>query len=87
MADKADGTGHNILPAGVMPRGLSRVRAAAYVGVSPSTFDRMIADKLMPPPIRIYGRNIWDIRKLDEAFAALDKSEPNDDPWDEMSLD
>jgi len=25
----------NVLPAGVLPRGLSRVEAAAYVGVSP----------------------------------------------------
>jgi len=86
IEDGAVGANRNVLPVGTMPRGLSRVRAAAYVGVSPSTFDRMVADKLMPQPIRIYGRIVWDIRKLDEAFAALDKNDAGDDPWGKMSL-
>jgi predicted DNA-binding transcriptional regulator AlpA len=76
----------NVLPAGVMPRGLSRVRAAAYVGVSPTTFDRMVRDKLMPQPLRIYGRIVWDLRKLDDAFAALDRDDTADDPWEDKSL-
>lgn len=38
------------------PRGLSRTLAASYVGVSPSTFDRMIKDGLMPRPKAVYGR-------------------------------
>jgi hypothetical protein len=71
----------NVLPAGAMLRGLSRVRAAAYVGVCPTT-----RDKLMPQPIRIYGRIVWDIRKLDDAFAAPDKNEASDNPWENMSL-
>ena len=77
----------NVLPAGTLPRGLSRVQAAAYVGVSPTTFDRMIKDGLMPRPLRIYGRIVWDIRKLDAAFKALDETvTSNDDPWSKMSL-
>ena len=74
------------LPQGVLPRGLSRIEAAAYVGVSTGTFDRMIADKLMPRPIRIYGRVVWDIRAIDASFDALD-SRPveDDDPWREMA--
>ena len=83
---RAPETARNVLPVGAMPRGLSRVQAAEYVGVSPATFDRMIRDGLMPAPIRIYGRVVWDIRKLDEAFAALDKSEPSDNPWQNISL-
>jgi predicted DNA-binding transcriptional regulator AlpA len=75
-----------VLPDGVLPRGLSRVEAAAYIGVSPTTFDRLIADKLMPGPIRIYGRTVWDIRKLDAAFSALDKSDEIDDVWSRMAL-
>ena len=63
------------IPEGAWPRGLSRAEAAAYIGVSPTTFNRMIVDKLMPEPIRIYGRTVWDIRKLDAAFAALDTPE------------
>lgn len=77
---------HNVLPPGALPRGLSRVQAAAYVGVSPTTFDRMVKDRLMPKPKRIYGRTVWDVRKIDVAFAALDGSETVDDPWDKMAL-
>jgi predicted DNA-binding transcriptional regulator AlpA len=76
----------NVLPFGALPRGLSRVEAAAYVGVSPTTFDRMISDGLMPRPIRIYGRTVWDLRKLDAAFAALDRTEEAADPWSRMAL-
>lgn len=72
------------MPAGVMPRGLSRVQAAAYVGVSASTFDKMIRDALMPKPVRIYSRTVWDIRKLDQFFAALDSEDAADDPWARM---
>jgi predicted DNA-binding transcriptional regulator AlpA len=86
VTDKEDSAERNVLPTGTMPRGLSRVQAAEYVGVSPATFDRMIKDKLMPLPIRIYGRVVWDVRKLDEAFAALDKSEPVDNPWRKISV-
>jgi predicted DNA-binding transcriptional regulator AlpA len=64
------------------------VQAAEYVGVSPTTFDRMIQDGLMPGPIPIYTRKVWDIRELDEAFAALklDTGDSSDDPWGNMSL-
>jgi len=79
-------TREHVLPPGALPRGLSRVQSAKYVGVSPTTFDRMIKDRLMPQPLRIYGRTVWDVRKLDDAFAALDRSETADDPWGNMSL-
>ena len=54
------------------PRGLSRTLAASYVGVSPSTFDRMIKDGLMPRPKAVYGRRLWDVRAVDIAFDLLD---------------
>jgi hypothetical protein len=47
-------------------------------------FDRMVKDHLMPKPLRVYSRTIWDIRKLDAAFAALDIEDTVDDPWDRM---
>lgn len=75
-----------VLPAGALPRGLSREQSAEYVGVSPTTFDRMVKDQLMPKPLRIYGRIVWDVRKLDAAFAALDKDETSCDPWEKMAL-
>jgi predicted DNA-binding transcriptional regulator AlpA len=63
-----------VLPTSLPPRGLSRVEAAAYVGVSPSLFDQMVADRRMPKPKRINARRVWDRIQLDAAFSAL----PND---------
>lgn len=78
MTDK-----HDVLPKSLPPRGLSRVQAAAYVGVSPGKFDEMVRDGRMPPPKMIDSRTIWDREKLDEAFAALpDKAQAN--PWDRI---
>lgn len=69
------------LPASLAPRGLSRVQAAEYVGVSPSLFDELVRSGRMPPPIRINSRTVWDRVRLDEFFAALpDGSDAN--PWD-----
>lgn len=75
----------NAVPLGAWPRGLSRVQAASYVGVSPSLFDGMVKDGRMPGPIRANSRAVWDIRKLDEAFTALDKADSADDPWGQMA--
>jgi predicted DNA-binding transcriptional regulator AlpA len=52
-------------------RGLSRDEAAMYVGVSATTFDKLVADGRMPQPRRIDSRKVWDIRSLDLHFDAL----------------
>jgi hypothetical protein len=52
-------------------RGLSRVEAAMYLGISPSKFDELVRDGRMPAPKRIDCRKIWDIHSLDLAFEAL----------------
>ena len=44
------------LPLSLPPRGLSRVQAAEYIGVIPSTFDKMVADGQMPAPKKMRGR-------------------------------
>lgn len=68
----------SVLPLSLPPRGLSRVQAAAYIGVSPSKFDELVADKRMPKPKCIDKRRLWDRQGLDEAFFALpDKEEQN----------
>lgn len=54
------------------PRGLSRVQAANYVGVSHAIWDRMVAAGDMPAPKRVYGRTIWDKGAVDKAFDLLD---------------
>lgn len=65
-----DAMRHRVLPP-PCARLLSRVEAAAYVGVSPTTFDRMMADGFMPGPKRIYARVLWDVRALDAAIDCL----------------
>ena len=68
-------------------RMLSRVEAAAYCGVSPSTLDKMLKDGLIPSPRKVYARNLFDRHKLDAALNALSgdacvmaEAEKND--WD-----
>ena len=70
------------LPASLPPRGLSRVQAAEYVGVSPSTFDKMVAEGEMPSPKRIGARTVWDRKALDCAFDAFDDG--GDNEWDSV---
>jgi len=68
----------------IQPRGLSRVQAARYVGVSPSLFDAMVKDGRMPNPKRINSRTVWDRFRLDEAFEALPDG-GGGNPWDEAA--
>lgn len=65
-------------------RGLSRVEAANYIGVSPTTFDKMVIAREMPGPKRVGSRKIWDVRALDLAFDDLpgDDSSPETNDWD-----
>lgn len=85
MADKAD----SILPLSLPPRGLNRERTAAYIGVSPSKFDTMVADRRMPQPKVIDGRVVWDRLEIDAAFSALpnrDGSGQTGDVFDECRV-
>jgi hypothetical protein len=67
------------------PRGLNRVKAAAYIDVSPTKFDELVKRGLMPPPKRIDCRKVWDRRKLDEAFEALpDDGTPDANAWNDV---
>ena len=77
----------DVLPRSLAPRGLSRVQAAAYIGVSPSLFDEMVKDGRMPKATAINARKVWDRIKLDEAFAALsDEDKDGKDPWGAVSV-
>jgi predicted DNA-binding transcriptional regulator AlpA len=83
MHDHASATARppaDILPASLAPRGLSRPQAAAYIGVSASLFDQLVKDGRMPRPKRINGRVVWDRRRLDESFDAINDGGEN--PWD-----
>lgn len=75
-----------ILPPSLAPRGLSRAQAAAYIGVSASLFDGMVADGRMPPPKTVNARRVWDRLALDAAFSLLPNAESEKgerNPWDE----
>jgi predicted DNA-binding transcriptional regulator AlpA len=55
------------------PRGLSREAAARYIGVGTTTFDRLVAGRRMPKPVRLGKRVVWDRIKVDAAFLDLDE--------------
>ena len=81
------------LPPMLPPRLIHKDAAAAYVGVSPNTFDKMIADGLMPNPRRLTERRLgWDMRQLDTAIdrlpidgeAEADTDATDDHSWDDI---
>lgn len=53
--------------------GLDRVEAAAAIGVSATTFDGLVAQRLMPTPRLINTRKVWDVDELRASFKALPK--------------
>jgi predicted DNA-binding transcriptional regulator AlpA len=60
------------LPPTLAPRLVTREAAAAYVCVSPNTFDEMVKGGRMPRPRLLGGkRRAWDIRALDLAIDRL----------------
>jgi predicted DNA-binding transcriptional regulator AlpA len=89
------GVARQALPPTLAPRLIGRDAAAAYVGVSPNTFDKMIADGLMPNPRRLTERRLaWDMRQLDTAVDRLpidgvadgnaDTDTTDDHSWDDI---
>lgn len=81
MSEQSKPRRNDILPASLVPRGLSRAQAAAYIGIGVTLFDEMVADGRMPRPKRINNRTVWDRWKIDAAFDAL----PGDDERDEIA--
>ena len=66
------------------PRGLSREKAAQYIGIGTSKFDEMVKDGRMPSPKTINSRVVWDRHRLDAAFDDLaERVQAN--PWDEAA--
>lgn len=66
---------NRVLSLNLPRRGLQRLEAAQYVGVGATKFDEMVVDGRMPPPRRIDGRKVWDIRDLDLAFDGLPRED------------
>ena len=75
------------LPPTLAPRGLSREQSAAYLGISPSSFERLVDKGLLPKPKPLGSRRVWDRLQLDEAFSALPNvSSDADDVWSKVEL-
>ena len=62
-------------------RGLRRLDAAHYVGVSPSKFDELVKDG-RPRPKRLDSCVVWDVRRLDVAFDAIEGDDDGPNEWD-----
>ena len=70
----------------IAPRCLSRLDAAAYVGHTPTTFDRLVKEGVLPGPVKLAARKrVWDIRNIDEAIDRSGKS--SNDALSEHDLD
>ena len=65
----------SLVRAGISPRGLSRAQAAAYINVSPGTFDSLVDKGLMPKARKMGDRNAWDRQELDSFFSRLPYSD------------
>ena len=62
-------------------RGLSRVEAAIYLGISPTKFDELVDDGRMPRSHLIDSRKVWDIHELDLFFDALPRDHGDGNSW------
>ena len=74
------------LPPTLPPRLIGRDAAAAYVNVSPNTFDELVRACKMPCPKQLTNkRQAWDVRALDLAVDHLPQVGEGafDNTWDD----
>jgi len=74
------------LPPTLAPRLIGREKAAAYVDLSPGTFDDLVEARVMPSPKMLGERRLaWDVRELDAAVDRLPRShEDSDATWEDI---
>jgi hypothetical protein len=68
---------------GIIPRGLRRVDAARYLGISPSHFDKQVRAGTIPKPQERFGVTIWDRAALDALFDGVPEAY-TDNEWDSV---
>lgn len=68
---------------GIVPRGLRRVDAARYLGISPSHFDKQVRAGTIPKPLERFGVTLWDRAALDALFDGPSQA-GNDNEWDSV---
>jgi hypothetical protein len=68
---------------GLLRRGLSRIEAAMYLGISASKFDELRSAGQVGPAKILGDRKLFDIEMLDRFFEALrdEHDDTDDDDW------
>jgi predicted DNA-binding transcriptional regulator AlpA len=62
----------NFLHTRTIPTGLRRNDAASHCGVSPSFFDRLVSERVLPQPRRLGVKVlVWMRQELDDALLSL----------------
>jgi predicted DNA-binding transcriptional regulator AlpA len=69
----------------IEPRLLRRERAAAYLDISPVSFDKLVKSGVLPAPKRLHSFKVWDRCDLDALADTLphDGAGGPDDTWDD----
>jgi hypothetical protein len=73
----------------IEPRGLRRAAAAAYLGISPSHFDKCRVSGAIPAPRTMFGIELYDRHDLDLLFdgkpvpLASNDNTPEANAWEE----
>jgi predicted DNA-binding transcriptional regulator AlpA len=78
---------HAALPPTLAPRLINREAAAAYVNLSPNSFDEMVSAGRMPQPKLLTGRRkAWDVRELDACVDNLPSAGESaaDETWSDV---
>lgn len=67
-----------------VPRLLGMPHAAAFLGISPRTFEKLWRHHQLPQPYRLGRRLLWDIRALEKYVDSLGSTadeSPSDEGW------
>jgi predicted DNA-binding transcriptional regulator AlpA len=56
------------------PIGLSREEAATFIGISATSFERLVDRGEMPQPRKVLGRLIWAASEIEAAFLRLPRA-------------
>jgi predicted DNA-binding transcriptional regulator AlpA len=61
-----------LLDAKTIPTGLRRNAAASHCGISPSFFDQLVSERVLPQPRRLGVKvRVWVRQELDDALLSL----------------
>lgn len=74
------------LPENCEPFCVSHEEAAALWGVGTTLFDKLVEQRVVPRPIAIGGRRVWDMRSLKAAWRrfADENGTPEVNPWNRL---